>query len=339
MKHATDDGASQQSDDPVAALLRLLRDEPHDDRRLRVEAEVRAAWDDAIGRRQRRQRVVWALAAALAVAALGAWLALRGTRAVSRPGTPEGAATFATIATVDGAVVRRSPSGVGTPLRTGDILRVGDRVETGVGRLGVTTRRGADLRLDAGTVLAVVADADLGLDAGALYYDNHAATDAEPIRVATRFGTATDIGTRFALRIDDDVLRLAVRDGTVEVARANGPLRAKGGQEVTVSDQGEIDRRALPSFDVSWSWIASVAPRFELDGASLAAFITWLEHESGWTVQFRNPGLAEQAATWTLSGPELTGLAFEDALALATRTNALAYELENGVVTIEGDDI
>ncbi|MFJ4255698.1 FecR domain-containing protein [Pseudomonas monteilii] len=80
------------------------------------------------------------------------------------------------------------------------------------------------------------------------------ATPARPLLVRTRQGQATALGTRFSVRIDGALTRVAVLEGTVETR----PLYATGGLLLKAGERNAFDaERALPASpleigDLAW---------------------------------------------------------------------------------------
>lgn len=332
--------------DTVAMLLRATRDEPDARRRERVRASVHAAWHESLAeRRGQRRYPILAMAAGITIAVLAAWLLLSRSGSQSTPLTPT---IVATVTTVEGQVLNlgAAQSAVARPLQVGDTVSSDERIQTGQGRLGLRLEdgieivRGIELRLDTQTELRIAAMDSVALTRGALYVDTDGAdTPSQPhaLAVVTPFGTARDIGTRFAVRLDEQTLRVAVRDGEVEVEQGADRHRAPGGTALVLDPEGVATRETVEPFDSVWAWAARMGPGFELDGASLAEFLDWLSHESGWAVAYDSQDLAGEASSWQLSGPAIRGMALEEALTMVMRTNALDFELDSGTVTILGD--
>ncbi len=332
--------------DPVAMLLRATRDEPDARRRERVRASVHAAWHESLAERRGQHRYpILALAAGITIAVLAAWLLLSRTGSTETHITPT---TVATVTTVEGQVLNlgAAENSVARVLNAGDTIRSDERIQTGQGRVGlrledgVSVVRGIEVRLDTKTELRIAGLDTVTLARGALYVDTDGAEiPATPhaLAVVTPFGTARDIGTRFTVRLEEQSLRVAVRDGEVEVEHGTDLHRAPGGTALVLDPEGGTTRSPIEPYDPTWAWTTRIGPGFELDGASLAEFLDWLSHESGWTVSYGSQDLAGQARSWELNGPPIQGMELEEALAMVMRTNALDFELDHGMVTILGD--
>lgn len=335
----------------VGDLLRAARAdqalEPSPERATRVRDHVRAAWSENVGRgpsfstgrpsKTPWSKAPWLLAAALAMAVLGAAWFLRSHR--DRPtATPT---VVATVRSVTGTVLRAESRGaIGTALKVGDPLYEGDVLRTGIDRLAFSlvtpsgTAGTADVRIDRGAEVRLGTGGTIELDRGALYAQTGDAGGNRLLTIVTPFGTARDIGTRFAVRVSDQDFEVAVRDGAVEIATDTERHRADAGMAITLSTTGEAASRVIESFDPLWSWTAMLAPTFELDGASFDSFLTWLRRESGWSIRFRDPDLERAARGWQMHGPVIENMRLEEALALALGPNELEFEIDDGVVTI-----
>ncbi len=157
--------------------------------------------------------------------------------------------------------------------------------------------------------------------------------DGAPLEIWTPLGTARDIGTRFEVRVDDDTLRVRVRDGVVDVENASRSHRAEAGTEVRL-EEGRVERAPLPTHGAVWDWTVAIAPAFALDGATLAHFLAWLERESGWQVTWASDDLARGAPEIDLFGPEIEHMSPDQALEAVMAITGLEAHREGNVVTV-----
>jgi ferric-dicitrate binding protein FerR (iron transport regulator) len=199
------------------------------------------------------------------------------------------------------------------------------------GRAALRTAAGASLRFDRSSRWALPSASRVELAAGSLYADTG---DASGLVVATAIGEARDIGTRFAVRVEADSMRVGVRDGAVLVDRGAQRYRAERGVELRVPRAGEPQRGELASFGEAWAWTLEVAPAFELEGSTLADFLDWLEAETGWSVAYDQDAVGEPAERIVLHG-SLEGVSPLDAPALVLPGAEVSYRLEGGVLVIE----
>ena len=291
-----------QDIDPVADLIRLAGpgDPVPEDAVLRARQAVQGAWRETVQQRRRKTRAAWAAAASLLLVV--SVLTLSGSAMDWLFGPRP---TVAVLESVTGTGLRPSP-GSTTPLESskpaviGDILRAGDTVATTDGRAALRLSGGASLRLDAHTRLTWVAAQELRLESGAVYADS-GPRDAQ-ITIHTPLGTVRDIGTQFEARLEGADLRIRVREGEVEVLKGRRRSVAKRGIEMTVESDGEVRRDAVEVHGEPWYPYQSVAPSFELEGATLADYFRWLIRETGWTLDFSDPAIAIEAKSVVLHG-------------------------------------
>lgn len=282
-----------------------------------VVAAARSAWRRDVDRRlgerlgpsRLRARLVLVAAAALVVAVTaGGWWWVR--RATPPP-------VVATVEAVRGSVwLEAAAPAPPKTLAVGDELAMGARVSTaggaeGSGRVALRLKGGASLRLDAGTRLHLVDGTTLTLAGGAVYADTgvQGGPVGGALEVRTAMGTARDVGTRFAVRLEEGAaeersLVVRVRQGVVEVERAGSGdvYRAEGGEELVLGAQGPARRRAVPGHGARWEWVVAAAPAFEIEGRRLGELLDWVARETGWRVRFADPSLEGPARAVVLHG-------------------------------------
>ncbi len=322
-----------QEMDPVAGLIRLAGpgDPVPENAIRRARRAVHGAWSETVQQQRRKTRAVWAVAASV--------LLVVSTLVLSRPGWdwlfgPK--QTVAVLESVTGTGLRPS-RGPTTSLETskpavlGEELRAGDTVATADGRAALRLSGGASLRLDAHTRLTWIADQELRLESGAVYVDS-GPQDAQ-ITIHTSLGTVRDIGTQFEARLDGADLRIRVREGEVEVLKGRRRSVAKRGTEMTVEEGGEVRRDAVELHGEPWLGYQSVAPSFELEGATLADYLRWLARETGWTLDFSEPALAVEAKSVVLHG-SIHGVPVEETPLVVLPTCRLVGVPSDGVFAI-----
>jgi ferric-dicitrate binding protein FerR (iron transport regulator) len=322
--------------------------------RLRLRVAAEEAWHRKVQnhrrqqRRQRRGRLVrWSAAVATLAAAAMLLLVLRPTL-WSPQGDPPGASSVlgpvATLLSAQGALSFEGVPRGGATLPTGATLSTG---EGGRAALWLEARQ-AELRLDQNSRLRLVSPDTVELERGALYFDASAhPLEGEPapaFQVLTPWGTARDIGTQFEVRLQEEALRIRVREGAVllELPRGEGTHRADAGVELTLDTasvaRGDdpdafVQRAAIATHGPAWQWVLEAAPPFEIEGRTLGEFLGWLSRESGWRLQYDTPALGERAAEIILHG-SIAGLSAEEAVDVIVAGSALSYRLEEGVLTI-----
>jgi ferric-dicitrate binding protein FerR (iron transport regulator) len=259
-------------------------------------------------------------AAALTVAVRGGW-----TRVATPTAPPP---VVATVDRLEGHVQRvpAGRSGIGP----GATLAAGDAFATGDGRLGLRLSPGTSVRFDRGTHARLISSRRIALSSGAVYLDNHG--DLSGVEIETAHGLIRDIGTQFEVRTGAGAVRVRVRTGSVEVRKRGQVLSAHAGTQLTVRDAGH-STSAIAPYGAEWSWAAALAPVFETNGRTLAAFVDHLCREQGWTPRYATDALARQADTIVLHG-SLGTLSPTDALAAALLASGLTYRIDRGHLII-----
>ena len=302
--------------DSVARLIQLAgpRALIPDDVQMRVHAAVRREWQ---GSYQRRRTLRWgipfALAAAVAVVTVGLVRA------------PEIAvAPIATVVKVDDA----GGGAASGQLAPGMAVYPGAELSTGTRGVALALNNGISVRLQAGTSVTFESLGSVLLDSGWLYADSgQSIYDRRSITVRTAVGTATDVGTQFAVEASDGRMQVAVREGEVDIAAGPGSWRAEAGDLLSVASGGEASLAEVSPYDSSWEWTSSLAPAFDIENRSLMDFLKWAARESGRELVFENDDARLAAMRTTLSG-SIADFTQMEAVASVLPTTRFEYRIE-----------
>ena len=314
----------KDDEETVARVIRLAGTRPAvpAERENRVRRAVLADWQ-----RANRRRAAWRMAGTAAALVAAAAVMVITARLWTDRRTmvaPEPAAAVAIVASVE----RVEQYAAFTP---GDSIRAGAGIETpAAGRIALRLADRTSLRLDAGTRMRFVSATVIELVTGAVYVDTGAASTG--VEVRTPLGVVRDIGTQYEVRVDPSALRVSVRTGRVELQGTADPVSVGPGTRLMVNDRGSVTS-AVPTSGPEWSWIASLAPAFDIEGKPLASFLDHLAHEYGWTIRYADAQLARDASGIILHG-SIRGLSPEESLAVAVRTSGLSFRFHDGEVVL-----
>ena len=289
----------------------------------RVRTPVRAAWQQHSRRRAAKRRTTFITAIVSVVAALLFVLA----RAPERGGT--GVVPGEAVAIVEHV------DGSATRIRSDQRVRIGEPIETDDGqRVALRFADGTSVRVDTRSRLRVAAASAIDLEAGAVYVDT--GRENGRFEVRTALAIARDLGTQFEVRLIDAQLRLRVRTGLVELGDGVQSISARPGTEILFSSGGVVSR-PVAVHGADWEWTARLAPRLDMEGLSLAAFLQRTAREQGWTIEYRDETLEREAARTILHG-SVDGLSPADAVAIAVETSGLRHHLDRGVLVLSRKD-
>jgi ferric-dicitrate binding protein FerR (iron transport regulator) len=193
---------------------------------------------------------------------------------------------------------------------------------------------GASVRFDRASRARLVSAGRIELDAGATYVDS--GTASPRLEIVTPFGVVRNVGTQFEVRLSEASLRVRVRSGIVEVHRGADVASARPGTELTLGPGLATSRTAVP-YGEDWAWVERLAPVFEIEGRSLAAFLEHVCREQGWTLAYADPRLARDASGIMLHG-STAGLQPSDALAVVMKTSGLTHKVADGELTVARSD-
>ncbi len=308
---------------PPAEIERALRNS--------LRTEWRAVVADE--RRSRQRRTTFALAAGVLAAAIGIWFAV--------PQLTGQAEVIGSMTLAAGEVRARSGRfDSWRPVAAGQVLTVGQVLETGsAGRSALTLPGGVSARLDHDTRLTLASAGEIVLDRGALYIDAGPATSAATrLDVITQSGSVRHVGTQYEVRLTGSGVRLRVREGRVEwQSNAGGIEQSAAGQQLTIGDDGSVERQATPLDDESWGWIAAVTPAIDIEGLPLADFLSWVARELGREVTYASPGAATEAAAVVLHG-SIAGLTPRQALEAVVATTRVHVVLADRRILVSSQE-
>ena len=262
------------------------------------------------------------------MAAVAVWIA--------RPAYPPTDAVVASVTRVVGEVQQDSGDGRWSALAASGPVAAGTRLRTSEGgRVALRLTDGVELRLDSGTLVAFEDAAHASLSQGAVYVDSRTetGTTAAAFDLATPSGKVRHLGTQYAARLEGDGLRVAVREGRVQVGTATGAVQGAAGEQLVIRSAG-VERSALAPNAEEWDWLAAVTPPFTLEGRSVEDFLAWAARETGRVVVFASHEAAERARAVTLSGT-LEGLTPDEAVAAVLSTTTLRAEIDAGRIHVE----
>jgi hypothetical protein len=209
----------------------------------------------------------------------------------------------------------------------------GSLIRTGSGsRAALWLSDQRSLRLDSGTNLRLDSEASLSLDSGAVYVDSRG--DAQTgIEVRTAFGTATDIGTQFEVRLEQETLDVKVREGLVSLARDDQDYQITQGITLSVDANGIVSTGTITPYDPAWSWAQEIAPPFDIEGRTVMAFLDWVSSETGLSIRFADTEVEQLVATTILHG-SIEGLTPASAPAVILPSARLYVNEEPGALLV-----
>ncbi|HSQ70587.1 MAG TPA: FecR family protein [Steroidobacteraceae bacterium] len=320
----------QDQDRDIAALLRAsgprprLPDSAAAALRQAVEKEWRASLQSRV---ERRRRTFLALAASIGIAGIGLWL-LHPARA------PQNLA-IASLTRTTGQVQYREPGRDWQPAVPGTILRTSMELASGSdGRSALELESGVQLRLDADTRLSFDDPRTATLAHGSLYVDTGAAPadSTRAFQVETPHGRVSHLGTQYLARVDDESLRVAVREGGVSISSPRGSFTGMAGEQLMLSSAG-LERAPIEPYAEDWRWVGQVMPPYEIEGRSVEEFLAWTARETGRSVRFASAEARELARQTTLRG-SIGGLEPEQALDAVLATTSLQPRIETDLIHV-----
>jgi len=315
-------GDDVANDETLSDLLREVgaRDLPTQDVMGEVRQAVHAEWRALVEERRRRNRkLVYGLAASIAVAVLAVAFSVRFTSAPP--------VQVASVTRIDGALqVDHGGNGEWRPVTVGEHLSTGDVLRTDDGtRAALGFGEGVSVRVDVGSLVRLAAQSRIVLDHGGIYVDAAPQVPApQPLVIETAYGSVHHLGTQYQVRTARDGIEVSVREGRVEIVSAGGTHSGVAGEQLVIPREGAVSRMTISPHDPDWQWATRVAPAFDIDRQPLASFLGWIARETGKQIVYATPETQIRAEQLILRG-SVNDLAPDQALAAVLATTPLKY--------------
>jgi len=328
--------------DQIAQLLRQVGPRPTlpPEREQRVREAVHSQWNQTIRIRRRHQMIWVSSAIAAGIAALVLLTPVAREQLRSYLGSPVQEGMVGTAVAVRGLVWHAPPGTAeslpGRRLVVEEDLGVDTRVEaTADARTAIRLADGRSLRLDYGTRIRFLEPTVIELERGAVYVDSELEPEqSTPIEIRTALGSVLEMGTQFEVRLLDEVVRVRVREGAVNLSRKGQAFEAAAGIELSIDRAGSVSRRQVPVLGPHWDWVLEIAPSFALEGSSLPTFLAWVSRETGWSVSYADSSVAATVAEIIVHG-SVESLRPDQALEAVLPTCGLTSNLSGGWLVVE----
>ena len=298
---ASGQAPEDRSEEAIRALLASAGTRAHlpEAEIAAVTAAARDEWRRRYVRRWTPGRRFALVAAAAAAMATGAALLL------TRNDAPAPDPPVAVVERLSGSATVEGDGGAPPRgLAVGGSLLTGSTVVTKEGgQLSIRMASGASVRLDASTRARLESLALVDLVSGAVYVDTGSGRGAE-VSVRTSLGLFEAVGTRYEVRAPEggEGARLRVREGTVALRRAEGPVLARAGQTLTVLSDGTVQPGTTSVAGSDWEWTVRAAPVPPIEGRTAREILDWLCRETGWRIRVEDAETARVRATTRLHG-------------------------------------
>ncbi|MGH8195547.1 MAG: FecR domain-containing protein [Woeseiaceae bacterium] len=328
-KHdAEGDAPNSQSDDPIARLMNLAgpRDAVPADVEQRVHDQVRKVWRSSV---VQRRTVRWSVPIAVAASVIIAVGLNHRTPDVAPPAALK---PIATIARING-----SPDLAASRMAVGDPVYAGDTISTGSSQgISLTMTRDMSLRLAAGTTVTIDSIDKVALATGRIYADSGQAIYRDRhITIVTDAGSATDLGTQFAVGYLQGEMSVAVREGTVDVFDQSESYTAESGDMLKLRPDSDVVFERISKYDDSWDWAVALAPAFDINNRSLLDFLNWAARETGKELEFANHDVRTAVMGTVLRG-SVSGFTPSEALKSVLETTKFDYQIDPQRIAIGG---
>ena len=302
------------------------RHAPPAETRQSVWTAVQQQWTGVVARRRLRSTRRWLIAAAVVTAAVGTLLYVGVYMGVKRaPNSNEIAATF--IASQGSVAIHGS--GSGTPVVSGDDIRVGTRLKTGSDGRALLAAAGISIRVGGASDVTFEQVDLLRVTRGRVYIDGGMqAEHSHWVDVQTPLGIIRHVGTQFEVNVAPDQVTVRVRDGLVSMTSGNATTTLSASDQLVVAASGELQRSSVPVYGELWAWTNDLSPDFPIEGRTFDEFLRWFAHETGRRLEFDSTATEAAARATQLSG-NISGLKPVEALRAVEATTRFSCDLSD----------
>lgn len=250
----------------------------------RVRRAVMETFDELPEPQHRRPSRLMAVSTALAAALALMYLLQSSLPEVISAGEIQFSQGTFSVQSLDGSVADTSLVAPGSTIQTDSDSRLLLQLE----------ERSA-LRADAQTRFTLISSTEIQLHQGRIYLDN---ANSQPLKVVTRYGTVTDIGTQFEVASLGQQLTVALRQGAIDLTVGDQQLHSAAqtgqGELLRFTGTNLTQRSPIAATDDHWQWIHRARPGFKLADRSVADYLNWAARESGWTLRYQSDLVRQQ---------------------------------------------
>jgi len=336
------DDRESDSDRLIARLVETAGRGPtaSEEAKQRIYARVQAEWRDAIQSEPVRKpapRPTWsivdwlpasfarglAVAASLMIAILAAYVAWTPE--------PEPAVRLATVAKSIGAASIRDGNGESSRLLgvAGRVVQAGDTLVTsGDGSVSLSLDRGMTLRVNNNSEITLTSRDSVDVRVGTVYFDSGSSTLAgNALTIDTPFGSVEHLGTQYEVRVNEDDLRIRVREGAITFRDGQREFVGEIGQQLLLTGQSEPIQTPISTTGPQWQWVEELATAPTADRQQLMELLVWVARESGRELSFESNVVVSAAETTLLTG--VAGLTPAETLQVITSTTNIRYRIQD----------
>jgi hypothetical protein len=128
---------------------------------------------------------------------------------------------------------------------------------------------------------------------------------------------------------------VSVRNGKIEWRSSGGNLERSGaGEQLTISNDGRVERTSVPAYGAAWDWTLEVAPSIDIEGMPLSRFLAWAARETGREVAYATRDVESEAAGIVVHG-SITGLTPLEALDAVLATTNVQAQVSGGSLVVD----
>ncbi|MFQ5609472.1 MAG: FecR family protein, partial [Woeseiaceae bacterium] len=221
------------------------------------------------------------------------------------------------------------------PLAAGDLVNDSARVHTlSGGHVVLALEHGHEVRLDERTRLVVRAFDRFSLERGAVFIRSDKESPGS-VFVETPFGTATDLGTQFVVRLANSSIFVGVREGLVQLEKSRSDkVNIEDGSLYVLSEGGLSQFRQLDAEDEIWNWVDETPRTFDIEGTTLASYLEWYASEIGASIEWADDESRQRAIDSVLRG-SIDGASLQEGLEEVRRIAPFELKMTDSTLRVK----
>jgi ferric-dicitrate binding protein FerR (iron transport regulator) len=294
----------------------------------RALAAATRSWQTQV--RRGRWRVASTLAACVALATIGAVVALRS---IDSPTAPPQA--IANVSRMIGDVRVRTEAYPWRTLQDAAALPAGAVVRVETASAAALQMGAVSVRIAGGAEIILESPSRLRLRQGKVYVDTGGGESMGAMLVVTDALSVSDVGTQFEVQERDGAVRVRVREGAVLLEHGGVRRRGAAGDQIHLDRDGVVRLSTFSPNDRDWRWVESLATAPDIDNQPLTVLLAWVARETGAPVRYATPAI-ERKATATILHGSIRNLEPLVALSVMLATTDLRHEVwPDGTIMIK----
>ena len=155
-------------------------------------------------------------------------------------------------------------------------------------------------------------------------------------RIETDHGIVTHFGTQYMTYSSSEELTVSVREGEVAIDGNYRDETVLEGQQLKIAGNTRPSVANFPRHGIAWDWVEQTSPVADVDGRSVAEFLSWVGRETGLEIVYESPEAELVAHKGELRGK--VDMDPRSALSYRMRGEDLNWHIDGGTIIVSLKD-